>query len=161
MVVVRASDAADWGIAAFTGRSPALADSLAAQDAYPRAAEGDRFAVVRSLTSTHPGPDHDAWLGHLASPDVRGVTLTVTEAAYVRATDGGLDRDRPEIRADAAAPPHPCSRSTTGAISASPGPRVLARSRPKRSTTPRSNCVMTRTLDPSTSRPRAMSAIKT
>jgi hypothetical protein len=34
---------------------------------------------------------------------MRGVTLTVTEAAYVRAADGGLDRDRPEIRADAAA----------------------------------------------------------
>ena len=98
---------ASWGIAAFTGRSTALADSLTAQDGLytliTRAAEGDRFEVVSSLARTHPGPDHDAWLGYLASPDVRGVTLTVTEAAYVRAADGGLDRDRPEIRADVAA----------------------------------------------------------
>jgi fructuronate reductase len=99
-----APDAADWGIAAFTGRSAALADSLSAQDGLytliTRAAEGDRFEVISSLTRTHPGPDHDAWLGHLASPDVRGVTLTVTEAGYVRGADGGLDRDRPEVRAD-------------------------------------------------------------
>jgi fructuronate reductase len=100
----RAPDAADWGIAAFTGRSGALADSLAAQDGLytliTRAAEGDHFEVVSSLTRTHPGTDHDAWCGYLASPDVRGVTLTVTEAGYVRGADGGLDRDRPEIRAD-------------------------------------------------------------
>jgi hypothetical protein len=48
-VVVRASDAADWGIAAFTGRSPALADSLAAQDAYhpgpPRATGSRSYAA--------------------------------------------------------------------------------------------------------------------
>ena len=69
-----------------------------------RAADGDRFEVVSSLSATHPGADHDAWLS-VASPhrDVHGVTLTVTEAAYVRAPDGGLDGERPEIRADVAA----------------------------------------------------------
>src|SRR3954451_14165938 len=49
----------------------------------------------------HPGPDHAAWLGYLASPDVSGMTVTVTEAGYVRGADGGLDRDRPEARQDA------------------------------------------------------------
>ena len=100
----RAPDAAEWGIAAFTGRSADLADSLSAQDGLytliTRAAEGDRFEVVSSLTRTHPGPDHHAWLGHLATPDVRAVTITVTEAGYLRAASGGLDRDRPEIRRD-------------------------------------------------------------
>ena len=46
----RAPDAADWGIAAFTGRSRGLADSLSAQDGLytlvTRAADGDRFDVV-------------------------------------------------------------------------------------------------------------------
>ena len=100
----QAPDAADWGIAAFTGRSSDLADSLSAQDGLytliTRAAEGDRFEVVSSLTRTHPGPDHDAWLGHLATPDVCAVTITVTEAGYLRAADGGLDSDRPEVRRD-------------------------------------------------------------
>jgi fructuronate reductase len=31
---------------------------------------------------------------------VRAVTITVTEAGYLRGADGGLDRDRPEVRAD-------------------------------------------------------------
>lgn len=103
----RAPDAAEWGIAAFGGRSATLAESLAAQDSLytliTRASDGDRFEVVSSLSASHAGGDHEAWLSYLASPQVRGVTLTVTEAAYLRAADGGLDRDRPEIRADVAA----------------------------------------------------------
>ena len=54
-----------------------------------------------------------------------------------------------------------CRRSANGTIIASPGPRVSARTRPKRKTTPRSNCLMTRTLDPSSSRPGASTAITT
>ena len=67
----RAPDAADWGIAAFTGRSGALADSLAAQDGLytliTRAAEGDHFEVVSSLT-TYPSRDRPrrlVWLPRL------------------------------------------------------------------------------------------------
>ncbi|HEX5879227.1 MAG TPA: mannitol dehydrogenase family protein [Actinomycetota bacterium] len=100
----RAPDAGDWGIAAFTGRSAELADALNAQEGLytlvTRAADGDRFDVLSSLSRTHPAADYEAWLGYLASPDVRAVTITVTEAGYVRGADGGLDRDRPQVQAD-------------------------------------------------------------
>jgi fructuronate reductase len=82
----RAADAGEWGIAAFTGRRPDLARALAAQDGLytlvTRAAGGDEFTVVRSVVQAHAADDSDAWLAYLASPDVRVVTVTVTEAGY-------------------------------------------------------------------------------
>ena len=106
----RAPDADDWGIAAFTGRRAELADALNAQEGLytlvTRAADGDRFDVLSSLSRTHPAADYEAWLGYLASPDVRAVTITVTEAGYVRGADGALDRDRPEVKADVEALRH-------------------------------------------------------
>jgi fructuronate reductase len=82
----RAADAEDWGIAAFPGRSRELADALTAQDGLytliTRAAGGDEFDVVRSVVRAHAAGDSEAWLGYLASPDVRVVTVTVTEAGY-------------------------------------------------------------------------------
>jgi len=102
-----ASDSAEWGIAAFTGRSTELADALTAQDGLytliTRAAGGDSVQVLGSVSKTHPGPDTQAWLGYLADPDVRIVTLTVTEVGYVRGTDGGLNTDHHEIQRDLAA----------------------------------------------------------
>ena len=99
-----APDATDWGVAAFTGRSGKLADSLTAQDGLysliTRAADGDRFDVIASLSRTHPAADHQAWLGYLASPDVSAVTITVTEAGYLRGPDGGLDHDNAHVQAD-------------------------------------------------------------
>ena len=87
-------------------RSPAAAPSSptrsSAQDGLytlvTRAGDGDRFDVIVSLARAHPAGDHDAWLAYLASPDVRAVTITVTEAGYLRGADGGLDRDRAEVR---------------------------------------------------------------
>jgi fructuronate reductase len=100
----RAPDAGDWGYAAFTGRRAELADALNAQEGLytlvTRAADGDRFEVLSSISRAHAGGDHEAWLGYLASPDVRAVTITVTEAGYVRGPDGGLDRDRDQVKAD-------------------------------------------------------------
>jgi fructuronate reductase len=82
----RADDAAEWGIAAFTGRRPDLADALTAQDGLytlvTRRGDGDDFRVVRSVARAHAADDSAAWQGYLASPDVRVVTLTVTEAGY-------------------------------------------------------------------------------
>jgi fructuronate reductase len=75
-----------WGIAAFTGRRPDLARALAAQDGLytliTRGADGDAFDVVRSVARPHAADDTEAWLSYLASPEVRVVTLTVTEAGY-------------------------------------------------------------------------------
>jgi fructuronate reductase len=103
----RAPDAGDWGYAAFTGRRAELADALNAQEGLytliTRAADGDRFEVLSSISRAHAGADHEAWLGYLASPQVRAVTITVTEAGYVRGPEGGLDRDRDQVQADAQA----------------------------------------------------------
>jgi fructuronate reductase len=100
----RAPDADDWGYAAFTGRRVELADALNAQEGLytviTRAADGDRFEMLSSISRAHAGADHEAWLGYLASPQVRAVTVTVTEAGYVRGPDGGLDRDRDEVKAE-------------------------------------------------------------
>ncbi len=52
-----AADAADWGIAAFTGRRPDARDALAPQDGLytliTRAADGDTFELVGSLAAVH------------------------------------------------------------------------------------------------------------
>ena len=100
----RAPDAEEWGIAAFTGRSTKLADALTAQDGLytlvTRAGDGDRFDVMSSISRAHAPADHDAWLRDVGSADVRAITVTVTEAGYLRGCDGGLDRERPEVQAD-------------------------------------------------------------
>src|SRR5215213_5113519 len=102
-----APDADEWGFAAFSGRRTELVDALTGQEGLytlvTRAGDGDRFEVLRSLSRAHTGAEHDAWLRYLASPQVRAVTLTVTEAGYVRGADGTLDRDHPQVRADAEA----------------------------------------------------------
>jgi fructuronate reductase len=100
-----APDAADWRIAAFTGRSRALADALDRQDGrYTLVVRGpsrDEMSVQRAVSRAYAGTDLPAWCGHLARPEVAVVTLTVTEAAYARAAGGpDLDLDRPDVRAD-------------------------------------------------------------
>ena len=103
----QAPDAADWGIAAFTGRSTAMADALAPQDGLytliTRGQDFDTFEVISSLTAVHAAADHEAWLGYLSSPELAIVTMTVTEAGYLRGADGGLDREHPGVVADIAA----------------------------------------------------------
>ncbi len=112
-----AADAADWGIAAFTGRSPSLAHALSSQDGLYtldiRAADGDEFDVISSVSDASPADDHAGWLRYLSAPDIKVITLTVTEAGYQRGGDGGLDAGSPEVqgdlaalRADLAAPVH-------------------------------------------------------
>ena len=99
-----APDAADWGIAAFTGSSTRLAEDLNGQDGLytliTRSPDGDSAEVVASLCRAHAGPDTAALLRYLADPSVSVVTLTVTEAGYARRADGRLDQSRPEVVAD-------------------------------------------------------------
>jgi fructuronate reductase len=107
----RAPDADEWGIAAFTGRTSArstrLAGALAEQDGLftliTRAADGDLFDVVTSLSKAHLFAEHEAWLAYFRDPALALVTTTVTEAGYVRAADGGLDLTRRTILDDVAA----------------------------------------------------------
>jgi len=101
-----APDADGWGIAAFTGRSPDLADTMSSQDGLytliTEAPEGNRFDVIASVSKAHAGGDLDSWLRYLSSPEIRILTLTVTEAAYCRNEDGGLDHDAAAVLADIA-----------------------------------------------------------
>ncbi|HEX3825399.1 MAG TPA: mannitol dehydrogenase family protein [Mycobacteriales bacterium] len=104
----RTESAAEWGIAGFGGRdSSDLVDRLNAQDGLytllTRGPESDRYEVVGSLSKAHAAADHAAWLEYFRSPDLAAVTMTVTEAGYLRGPDGGLDRDNPAIQADLAA----------------------------------------------------------
>jgi fructuronate reductase len=100
----RAPDAGEWGIAAFAGRGARISEPLAAQDgAYTlitRAADGDRFSVIGSVSAAYAAADHNAWLATFASPALAAVTITVTEAGYCRNSSGGLDRERPDIADD-------------------------------------------------------------
>lgn len=118
-----APDAAQWGIAAFTGRSTAMADALTPQGGLytliTRGADGDTFDVISSLSAVHAAGEHDAWLDYWRSPQVAIVTLTVTEAGYLRAPDGGLDTHREDVQADIAAltaDPAAAVRTTPGRI---------------------------------------------
>jgi fructuronate reductase len=99
-----ASDSSSWGIAAFTGRRPDVAEQLAPQDGLytliTRSAEGDTFEVIDSLVAVHPSTDHPAYLDYLRRPEVAVVTITVTEAGYVRSPDGHLDRGREAVTSD-------------------------------------------------------------
>ena len=99
-----APDAAEWGIAAFTGRRPDTAEALAPQDGLytliTREADGDRFEVISSLSKVHASTENDAFLGYLANPATAVITSTVTEAGYMRAADGHLDVANDRVAAD-------------------------------------------------------------
>lgn len=100
-----APDADEWGIAGFSGRtnSRLVGDLDEQQGLYTlitRAGDRDHLELVGSLARAHPGGDHEAWLGYLAAPRVAAVTITVTEAGYVRSGGGGLDAGNPALQAD-------------------------------------------------------------
>ncbi|MBT2250298.1 mannitol dehydrogenase family protein [Arthrobacter sp. BHU FT2] len=91
----RAGDAGEWGIAAFSGRRPDTAETVAAQDGLftlvQRSGDGDEFELVGSIVEAVDGVDLQRLKELVASPQTAVVTLTITEAAYA------LDRgQRPE-----------------------------------------------------------------
>lgn len=102
-----AADADQWGIAAFSGRSSTLADAMGPQDGLytllVRADDGDRPEVISSVSAVHAGTDLAAWLDYWRSADLAIVTLTVTEAGYLRGADGGIDLADASVSADRAA----------------------------------------------------------
>lgn len=122
---MHAPDGAEWGIAAFTGRRPDAARTLAPQDGLytlvVRRPEGDELEVITSVSAVHAAADHTAWLDYLRDPEVVIVTSTVTEAGYLRGSDGGLDRDNPDVTADI----ETLRRDPVAAVRTTPG-RLLA-----------------------------------
>ena len=101
----RASDAADWGYAAFEGRGNKIAPVLQAQDnVYTLAfahASGDEYERIDCISKTHVGTDFDAWTDYFARPEVAIASLTVTEAGYL-VSNGALDSGNEQFVADLA-----------------------------------------------------------
>jgi fructuronate reductase len=97
-------DADQWGIAAFTGRRTDMADALRPQDGLytliTRSAEGDSFELIGTLSAIHAAAEHQTYLDYLSRTEVAIITITVTEAAYLRGADGHLDTGQDVIRAD-------------------------------------------------------------
>ena len=100
-------DAKHWGIAAFTGRRTDMADALKPQDGLytliTRGSEGDSFELIGALSAVHGAVEHEAYLDYLSRADVAIITITVTEAGYLRGADGHLDAGMDVIRTDLAA----------------------------------------------------------
>ncbi|MGF3056456.1 mannitol dehydrogenase family protein [Microbacterium sp. YY-01] len=99
-----AHDAAEWGIAAFTGRSVASAEALNHQDGLftlvERGPENDRLEVVGSVTEAVAGQNIERLETFARDPQVAVVTLTVTESGYRLNTAGLPDLDNVDVRAD-------------------------------------------------------------
>ncbi|MFZ4896001.1 mannitol dehydrogenase family protein [Plantibacter sp. Mn2098] len=93
-----------WGIAAFTGRSPAAAVALNAQDdvytLIERGADTDGATRIESIVEAHDGADGETWRRLLADARVAVLTLTVTEAGYRLGADGGLDWSDADVQRD-------------------------------------------------------------
>ena len=68
-----------------------------------RSAGSTTFEVLGSLAAVHPAADHEAYLGYLRRPETAVVTITVTEAGYLRGPDGRLDQGRTVVQDDVAA----------------------------------------------------------
>lgn len=85
-----ADDAAEWGIASFTGRAGEPGDSIVAalngqEGLYTltlRGLAGDRVEVIDSIVAAHSCDDDAAFRRYLADPAVAIVSTTVTEAGY-------------------------------------------------------------------------------
>lgn len=102
-----------WGICGVSLRSPETRDALAPQDnlytVAVRDASGQRLRVVGSLTETLVAPeDPAAVLDRLTRPEVRIVTITVTEKGYCHdPATGALNERHPDIVHDLGNPDRP------------------------------------------------------
>ncbi|MFT4249078.1 MAG: mannitol dehydrogenase family protein [Pseudomonas sp.] len=101
-----------WAISAVSLHSPGVRDALHPQDGlYTLALLGERprLRVIGAIGEVLCAPDApDAVLARLADPDVRLVTLTITEKGYCLAGDM-LDLAHPDIVHDLATPAAPRS----------------------------------------------------
>jgi fructuronate reductase len=109
-----------WGIVGMSLRSSDVRAALAPQDGLytvlQRGPEGDRARIIGSVVDVITVPDDpEGAMRRLTDPDVRIVSLTVTEKAYCQdAATGTLDENHPAISADLAATAFP--RSVPGLL---------------------------------------------
>jgi fructuronate reductase len=101
-----AGNAREWGIVAFTGRSPATAEVLSGQDGLytviERSSTADRHEIITSLVEAQDGANISRLVEKFACPDVALVTITVTEAGYRLRADGAPDTSDAALAQDLA-----------------------------------------------------------
>ena len=106
------ADDPDWAICAVSLHSAGVRDALRPQDGLYTLAllgERERLRVVGSIREVLCAPqEREAVLARLADPQVRLVTLTITEKGYCLSTDG-VDLAHPDIVHDLASPHAPVS----------------------------------------------------
>lgn len=109
-----------WGILGASLRSPETRDALEPQDGLyaldVRDDAGEEVRVVGAVRGVLVAPENpEALVAAMADPDVRIVSLTVTEKGYCHEpATGELDRAHPDIRHDLAHPETP--RSAVGFV---------------------------------------------
>lgn len=120
-----------WGIAAVSLRSPGTIESLREQDGLYT------LAVLDGETSYRTIGAHNAFFGPgqwsavrdlLGSPDIRIVSMTVTEKGYCLAGDGTLDLSHPDVVHDLGNPDQP--RSIVGWLALGLRDRRAAKAQP-------------------------------
>ncbi len=107
----------DWAIlgAGVRPTDAAMRDMLAARDYLSTVIEldpsGPSARSIGAMTGFVPvEPDNAALIAAMARPEIRIVSLTVTEGGYyVDAATGRFDHGHPDIRADAATPARPAT----------------------------------------------------
>lgn len=86
----------DWNYVSFTGRSARMSDLLTAQGnkytLVTRSKDGDSFELIDTITETQPASNVERLTELMASPDVKVVTLTITEAGYDDTSDNSAPR---------------------------------------------------------------------
>lgn len=89
----------NWGIIAFTGRSPEAAELLAKQDGLytliTRDSNGDSYQIIDSIVRTEDGNDTEAFVEAITNSKTAIVTLTITEAGYGMDAAGHVDSNNP------------------------------------------------------------------
>lgn len=103
----------DWaliGAGVFAGEAKGR-DILAAQNWLTTLVEQDATTrsarVLGSMVDYLPPADGPAIIARMTKPDIRIVSLTITEGGYFLDSDGNFDLEAPAIRADAADPDQP------------------------------------------------------
>ncbi len=96
--------AREWGIAAFTGRSPMASNILSRQDGLytliERSGKGATWQVIESIVEANDGANLPRLVELVAAKTTAIITITVTEAAYYMRAEGGLNLEAAPVAAD-------------------------------------------------------------
>jgi fructuronate reductase len=93
----------DWGIIGSSLRSASVRDQLAPQDCLytlvERSGDGEKLQIIGAVKDTLVGPENPAALvAAIASPNIKIVSLTVTEKGYCHdPASGNLNESHPDI----------------------------------------------------------------